>query len=101
MKKDEILQMVKDLFKCETKKEAEEYLVSVDTLVEAIAEKLEVKGKAKIGKYIEIEKKHIEAKHSDARVGRNPRTGAEIQIPAKDVLAYDKVTIKGSKGLNK
>jgi len=99
MIKDEVLQIVKELFKCETKKEAEEYLVSVDTLVEAIAKKLE--GKAKIGKYIEVEKKHVEAKHSDARVGRNPSTGAEIQIPAKDKDAYDKVTIKATNKLNK
>ena len=101
MNKAEILELVKGLFKCETKKEAEEYLVSVDTLVEAIAEKLEVKGKAKIGKYIEIEKKHVEAKHLDARVGRNPRTGEDIQIPEKDTIAHDEVKIKGSKGLNK
>lgn len=99
MKKEEILQLVKEIFKCETKKEAEEYLGSIDTLVETIAEKLE--GKAKVGKYIEVEKKHVEAKHSDARVGRNPKTGQPIQIEAKDTPAHDKVTIKATKALGK
>lgn len=101
MKKDEILQLVKEIFKCETKKDAEEYLGSIDTLVETIAEKLEIKGKTKIGKYIEVEKKHVEAKHTDARIGRNPSNGAEIQIPAKDTVAHDEIKIKGTKALNK
>lgn len=37
---------------------------------------------------------HFNVEHKAARVGRNPKTGAEIQIPAKNA-----VTIKPAKAL--
>jgi nucleoid DNA-binding protein len=101
MKKEELVVLVKELFELGSKKEAEAKLAEVDTLVEAIAEKLEPKKKVTVGKYLVVEKKHVEAKHTDARVGRNPRTGESLQIPAKDVPAHDVVTVKATKALNK
>jgi nucleoid DNA-binding protein len=101
MNKAELVLLVKELFELESKKEAELKLAEVDTLVEAIAKKLEDKKKVTVGKYLTVEKKHVEAKHTDARVGRNPSNGEPINIDAKDYPAYDKVTIKQTKALNK
>jgi len=101
MKKEQVIEVIKETLGLESKKEAEGKLAEFDKVVKAVTEKLEVKDKARIGSFVEVEKKHVEAKHSDARVGRNPKTGEPIQIEAKDTPAYDKVTIKGTKGLNK
>lgn len=101
MKKEELVLLVKELFELESKKEAEAKLAEFDTLVKAVVDKLEVGQKAKVGSFVEIEKKHVEAKHKDARVGRNPKTGAPVNIDAKDIPAHDLVTVKATKALNK
>jgi hypothetical protein len=49
MKKEQIVEMVKELFGCATKKEAEEMLVKFDSLVKGVSDKLEVGAKAKLG----------------------------------------------------
>jgi nucleoid DNA-binding protein len=101
MKKEQVLDLTKEVLELGSKKEVEAKLAEFDKLVKAFAEKLEVGDKAKLGSFIEIEKKHVEAKHTDARVGRNPRTGESIQIPAKDTPAHDEVKIKATKALSK
>lgn len=100
MKKDEVLSIVKELFELGNKKEAEELLAKFDSLIEVVGDKLENDKKATIGKFVSVEKKFVEAKHSDTRTGRNPRTGEPIQIPAKDTPAHEEVRIKGTKKLN-
>ena len=101
MKKEQVVELVKETLGLESKKEAEGKLAEFDKIVKAVAEKLEDKDKAKIGLFIEVEKKHVEAKHTDARVGRNPKTGAPVDIEAKDYPAFDKVTVKATKALGK
>jgi DNA-binding protein HU-beta len=101
MKKDELVVLVKELFKLETKKEAEAKLDEVDTLIKAVADELEVDSKATVGKYLTVEKKHVEAKDKEAREGRNPKTGQPVQIPAKHIPAHDVVSVKATKALNK
>jgi len=98
MKKLELVTFTMETLGFEKKKEAEEFLAKVDKLVKAVGDE---GSKTKIGEYIEVEKKHVEAKHKDARKGRNPRTKEVIDIPAKDYPAFDKVTIKATKSLNK
>lgn len=101
MKKEQVVELVKETLGLESKKEAEGKLAEFDKIVKAVAEKLEVDDKAKIGLFVELEKKHVEAKHTDARVGRNPKTGQPVNIEAKDTPAHDKVAVKATKQLNK
>lgn len=97
MKKAELLTFTMETLGFEKKKEAEEFLAKVDTLVKAVANE---GSKTKIGEYIEVEKVHVEAKHKEARVGRNPRTGEPVDIKEKNILAHDEVKIKGTKKIN-
>lgn len=101
IKKDAIIGLIKEEFELGSKREAEELIEKLDKVIETVKLSLRVDEKASIGKYVSIEKRHIEAKHTDARVGRNPRTGESLQIPAKDVPAHDVVTVKATKALNK
>jgi len=101
MKKEQVMEVIKETLGLESKKETEGKFAEFDKIIKAVVEKLEVGDKAKIGSYLEVEKKHMEAKHTDARVGRNPRTKEAINIDAKDYPAFDKVTIKATKALSK
>ena len=101
MKKEQVLEVIKETLGLEGKKETENKFAEFDKIIKAVVEKLELGDKAKIGSFLEVEKKHVEAKHTDARVGRNPSNGNPINIDAKDYPAYDKVTIKATKALNK
>lgn len=98
MKKADLLTFTVEVLGLEKKKDAEEFLSKIDKLVKAVADE---GSKTKIGEYIEIEKVHVEEKHREARVGRNPKTGEALQIPAKDIPAHDEVKIKHTKALNK
>jgi DNA-binding protein HU-beta len=98
MKKADLLTFTVETLGFEKKKEAEDFLAKVDKLVKAVADE---GSKTKIGEYIEVEKVHVEAKHKEAREGRNPRTGETLQIPAKDIPAHDEVKIKATKALSK
>lgn len=105
MKKEELVLLVKELFELGTKVEAEKKLAEIDTLVEAIGEKLESKKKATVGKYLVIEKKHIEAKPAkDGEITRKDKvTGEKIKTPyhtdAKP--AHDEIRVKQTRALNK
>jgi nucleoid DNA-binding protein len=101
IKKDEILTIIKNVYNLSSNKEAETRFCDLDSLIEVISSNLNAGEKVNIGKYLVIEKKHVDAKHKDARVGRNPKTGESIHIQAKDVPAHDIVTVKASKALNK
>jgi nucleoid DNA-binding protein len=101
MIKEQVMELTKEVLELGSKKEVEAKLAEFDKLVKAFAEKLEVGDKAKLGSFVEIEKKHVEAKHTDARVGRNPKTGEPVNIGAKDYPAHDVVTVKATKALNK
>ena len=74
-------------------------------ILQALAEKLGITRKqvsefmdAMVGMAYEVTKKEgefvipgmgkLQKKHRDARMGRNPATGASIQIPAKTVLKF-------------
>jgi integration host factor subunit beta len=91
MKKEELVLLVKELFELGTKVEAEKKLAEVDTLVKAIADKLEVGQKVKVGNFIEVAKVHV-----DAKTARNPKTGEAIAVPEKIVTK-----VKATKSLNK
>lgn len=101
IKKDAILGLIKEEFELGSKREAEELIEKLDKVIETVKLSLKVDEKASIGKYVSIEKRHVEAKHTDARVGRNPKTGEPVDIKEKDVPAHDEVKIKGTKALNK
>lgn len=103
MKKEEILLLAKELFELDSKKEAEAKITEFDKLVKAIAEKLEVGSKAKIGSFIEIAKKHVDAK--PAKDGEMTRVidGVKTKVPytTEAKPEHDEIRIKQTKLLNK
>ena len=87
MTKPEVLTTIVESGLTETKKGASELLEKVTALVDLFEEKLEAGDKVKLGDRLVIEKKHKEA-----RVGRNPKTGESVVVPA-----HKAVTVKLSK----
>lgn len=81
LKKEVIIEVIQSQTECQTKKGANEEIKKLDELVEKLVEKLEVGDKIKVGEYFTIEKKHKEA-----GIARNPKTGEEIPVDAKDLV---------------
>lgn len=84
IKKAEFVQKIKDNEACAdmTKKDIEAVLkAQSEVLLDIIANNEEVK----VGEVV-----RIGGKHRDARTGRNPATGAALDIPAKDGVPYAK-----------
>lgn len=84
IKKAEYIQKIKDTEACVdmTKKEIEAVLkAQSEVLLSIIADNESVK----IGDVVTVG-----GKHRDARTGRNPATGAALDIPAKDGVPYAK-----------
>lgn len=84
IKKAEYIQKIKDTEACAdmTKKDIEAVLkAQSEVLLSIIADNESVK----IGDVVTVG-----GKHRDARKGRNPMSGAEIQIAAKDGVPYAK-----------
>lgn len=84
IKKAEYIQKIKDTEACAdmTKKEIEAVLkAQSEVLLSIIADNESVK----IGDVVTVG-----GKHRDARTGRNPATGAALDIPAKDGVPYAK-----------
>lgn len=84
IKKAEYIQKIKDTEVCTnmTKKDIEAVLrAQSDVLLDIIADNECVK----IGDVVTVG-----GKHRDARTGRNPATGAALEIPAKDGVPYAK-----------
>ena len=79
MTKSETLQALADKLG-KTRKEAGEILDAIIAL--AVAET------KKNGEFTFPGLGKLQKKHRDARMGRNPATGASIQIPAKTVLKF-------------
>ena len=84
IKKAEYIQKIKDTEACAdmTKKEIDAVLkAQSEVLLDIIADNECVK----IGDVVTVG-----GKHRDARTGRNPATGAALDIPAKDGVPYAK-----------
>lgn len=84
IKKAEYIQKIKDTEVCTnmTKKDIEAVLrAQSEVLLDIIADNECVK----IGDVVTVG-----GKHRDARTGRNPATGAALEIPAKDGVPYAK-----------
>ncbi len=84
IKKAEYIQKIKDTEACAdmTKKDIEAVLkAQSEVLLSIIADNESVK----IGDVVTVG-----GKHRDARTGRNPATGAALDIPAKDGVPYAK-----------
>lgn len=84
IKKAEYIQKIKDTEACAdmTKKDIEAVLkAQSEVLLDIIADNESVK----IGDVVTVG-----GKHRDARTGRNPATGAALEIPAKDGVPYAK-----------
>lgn len=84
IKKAEYIQKIKDTEACAdmTKKDIEAVLkAQSEVLLDIIADNECVK----IGDVVTVG-----GKHRDARTGRNPATGAALDIPAKDGVPYAK-----------
>ena len=84
IKKAEYIQKIKDNEACAdmTKKDIEAVLkAQSEVLLDIIADNECVK----IGEVVTVG-----GKHRDARTGRNPATGAALDIPAKDGVPYAK-----------
>ena len=84
IKKAEYIQKIKDTEACAdmTKKDIEAVLkAQSEVLLSIIADN----ESAKIGDVVTVG-----GKHRDARTGRNPATGAALDIPAKDGVPYAK-----------
>lgn len=103
MKKDEILEVIKEIFETKTKKEADEILAKIDSVVEVIGDKLDVKKKATLGKFISIEKKFVEAKPAKDGEITQVINGEKIKKPyhTEAKPAHNEVKIKATKQLNK
>ena len=84
IKKAEYIQKIKDTEVCTnmTKKDIEAVLrAQSEVLLDIISQNESVK----IGDVVTVG-----GKHRDARTGRNPATGAALEIPAKDGVPYAK-----------
>lgn len=84
IKKAEYIQKIKDTEACAdmTKKDIEAVLkAQSEVLLDIISQNESVK----IGEVVTVG-----GKHRDARTGRNPATGAALDIPAKDGVPYAK-----------
>ena len=84
IKKAEYIQKIKDTEACAdmTKKDIEAVLkAQSEVLLDIISQNESVK----IGDVVTVG-----GKHRDARTGRNPATGAALEIPAKDGVPYAK-----------
>nr|DAJ85240.1 MAG TPA: DNA binding protein [Caudoviricetes sp.]DAP25112.1 MAG TPA: DNA binding protein [Caudoviricetes sp.] len=84
IKKAEYIQKIKDTEACAdmTKKDIEAVLkAQSEVLLDIISQNESVK----IGDVVTVG-----GKHRDARTGRNPATGAALDIPAKDGVPYAK-----------
>ena len=84
IKKAEYIQKIKDTEACAdmTKKDIEAVLkAQSEVLLDIISQNESVK----VGDVVTVG-----GKHRDARTGRNPATGAALEIPAKDGVPYAK-----------
>ena len=91
LKKEVIIEVIQSQTEGQTKKGANEEIKKLDELIVALVEKLEVGDKIKVGEYFTIAKTHKEA-----TTARNPKTGEEIAVLAKDVVVI-KATDAGKK----
>ena len=81
MKKNEVLELVKNALGLETKKEAEGFVKEIEALTEALNNGLEVGDKAKVGS-LTFEKKHISERRGISTLGEKK----EWVIEAHDEL---------------
>lgn len=81
LKKETVIEVLQGLNEGLTKKGANDEIKKIDALVEGLVEKLEVGDKIKVGEYLTISKVH-----KNAKISRNPKTGEEISVEAKDVV---------------
>jgi DNA-binding protein HU-beta len=79
MTKSEILQALADKLG-KTRKEVGEFMEAMVEMAYAITKKE--------GEFVIPGMGKLQKKHRDARMGRNPATGATISIPAKTVLKF-------------
>ena len=90
MKKTELVSAISSKMEC-SKAAAERMLADVDSVIEVVAGAVEADAKIKVGKYLTVEKKSVEA-----RTCRNPKTGEVIQKEAGVKLA-----VKATEALKK
>jgi DNA-binding protein HU-beta len=79
MTKSEILQALADKLG-KTRKEVGEFMEAMVEMAYAVTKKE--------GEFVIPGMGKLQKKHRDARMGRNPATGATISIPAKTVLKF-------------
>ena len=84
IKKEDFAKVLSEAEVTESKKAAKELLDKITDVVTTAQETLEVNQKVAIGEAITITKLHKEA-----RTGRNPKSGEEIEIPAQDVFKIE------------
>jgi len=103
IKKDEILTIIKDVYGFSTKKEAETRFCDLDSLIEVISSNLNAGEKVNIGKYLVLEKKHVEAKPSKNGEMTRVIDGVNTKVPytTEAKPEHDEVRLKSTKQLNK
>lgn len=79
--REELKGILKEGMGLKSKVEADKLLKAIDSAIEVIVDTLEAGEKVSIGKYISLEKVTKEA-----HIGRNPSTGEDVEVPAKDVI---------------
>ena len=84
MRKNEVLELIKNALGLETKKEAEGFVKEIEALTEALNNGLEVGDKAKVGS-LTFEKKHVPERRGVSTLGEKK----EWVKPA-----HDKLTVK-------
>ncbi|WP_373402804.1 HU family DNA-binding protein [Candidatus Phytoplasma solani] len=80
MNKKELIRKIAEVNKTSITKTEEFYHIFEKTLIEAIATNEEVVLSPQIGKFI--------LKSRKAHIGRNPKTGKKLKIPAKTVVTF-------------
>ena len=92
MNKNEILELLKEEVEKDgvkvfsSKKEVEEFIKNIDLVSEVVSKKLEADQKAKLGKYIVFEKKHVEEK-TGVSFGKEHTTPAHDSVKIKNTKA--------------
>lgn len=95
LKKETLVEVVKEALELKTKKSAEDFLADFDKVVDAVIDTLEVNEGIKLGSYIRVE-----------RVIQNEREMAEktlngVTIPAHTVPAKEVIRIKQTSKVKK
>lgn len=89
LKKETLVEVVKDALELKTKKSAEDFVADLDKVVDAVVDTLEVNEGIKLGSYIRVEKV-IQSEREMAEKTLNGTVIPAHTVPAKEVIRIKK-----------